>query len=237
MTPFQRKIHSLYANDDETHPDIKDYKKVSGQLGSNPAGVYEHKGEKYYIKHSHSNEHAHNEVLASKLYKLAGSPVVDQNLIHTGKGKLGTISKMEHLTPMNEDSAKDKKDIHKHLGTHAWLSNWDTVGLEYDNQARDKHGKMKTIDVGGSLLYRAQGGPKGKFFGDHPSEMKTLKNRDMNPQASHVFKSIKPEDEKESIDRVKNISDKDIHSTIDKYAHPDHKEFLKHTLVARKNNL
>jgi len=237
MTPFQRKMHYLFASETETHPDIKDYKKVSGQLGTNPAGVYSHKGEKYYIKHSHSNEHAHNEVLASKLYKLAGSPVVDQNLIHLGKGKLGTISKMEDLKPMNVKSSQDKKDIQKHLGTHAWLSNWDTVGLEHDNQARDKHGEMKTIDVGGSLLYRAQGGPKGKAFGDHPSEMKTLKDSSMNPQASQVFKSISPADEKASVDRVRNISDKDIHSTIDKYAHPEHKEFLKHTLVARKNNL
>lgn len=217
--------------------DIGAYKRVSGRLGSNPAGVYEKNGEQFYIKHSHSNDHAHNEVLASKLYKLAGSPVIDQNLIHTGAGKLGTISKMEKLTTFNPHNKSHLSAIQDHIATHAWTSNWDTVGLENDNQAHDTNGNMKTVDVGGALRYRAQGGPKGEAFGDHPTEMKTFKDSRINPEAAHVFGNISPETERNSIQRIKAIPDESIRDTVKQYSTPEHADTLTKTLIARKNNL
>jgi len=56
------------------------------------------------------------------------------------------------------------------------LANWDVVGLEYDNIgcADKKCSKAFRVDVGGALLYRALGQPKGKLFNSIPTEHKTL---------------------------------------------------------------
>ena len=222
-----------------TIPDIKDYKKIRPSLGSNSGGVYQHKktGEKIYVKHSQSNEHAHNEVLASKLYKLAGTPVVDQNFISLGKGKLGTHSKWENLKPMKPNDKKDRSDVQKHIGTHAWLANWDSVGKEFDNQARDENGNMKTIDVGGALNYRAQGELKGKAFGDKPTERKTLKDENINENAAHVFFDTPKSVEKESVERVKAVPESKIVHTVAKWAHPNAVKESTQKLLARQRNL
>ena len=72
------------AEASKLHPnavDVSKWKKVGPQLGSNPGGTYEDEnGKKWYVKESKSDDHAKNEVLAGKLYELAGSPVVDYKL-------------------------------------------------------------------------------------------------------------------------------------------------------------
>jgi hypothetical protein len=217
-------------------PQLTDFTRVSGQMGSNPAGVYRHNdtGEDHYIKHQKSNDHALNEVMASKLYQAAGSPVINSDLIHLGDGKLGSFSKMEKIDLMDRHNPDDVRDVQRHFGTHVWLGNWDTVGLSYDNQGRGRDGAMKTIDVGGSLKYRAQGGPKGAAWGDKPSEDKTLKDRSINPEASSIFGRMDPAVEKESYDRVAQVPDNVIRDIVHAHGGDDG---MVQTLVKRKNHV
>lgn len=215
-------------------PQLSDYEKIGPQMGSNHAGVYQHRetGDQVYIKHQRTNDHAVNEVMSSKLYQAAGSPVLDSNLMHLGDGKLGTFTKMEKIRNMDPYSDQDARDIQQHFGTHVWLGNWDAVGLVNDNQARGPDGTMKTLDVGGAMKYRAQGGPKGAAWSNVPSEHHTLKDADMNETAANIFGKMDPEVERESYQRVAQVPDETIKQIVS--AHDQDPE-LADKLIHRKN--
>ena len=68
------------------------WKKVGGKLGTEKGGTYTGPdGEKYYVKQPDNAARAHNEVLAFKLYELAGGNVVKSNLIEIdGKPAVAT---------------------------------------------------------------------------------------------------------------------------------------------------
>lgn len=51
--------------------------RVGGQLGSNFAGIFEDdNGQRYYVKELESPILARNELVAAKLYQLAGAPTL-----------------------------------------------------------------------------------------------------------------------------------------------------------------
>lgn len=51
--------------------------RVGGQMGSNPAGIFEDdSGRRYYVKSLESAALARNEWLAAQLYRLAGAPTL-----------------------------------------------------------------------------------------------------------------------------------------------------------------
>ena len=50
--------------------------------------------------------------------------------------------------------------------------------------------KLTMVDAGGSLLFRAQGAPKGKDFGVIPHEWDTLRVEAKAPYAAKVFASM-----------------------------------------------
>jgi len=152
-------------------PDYSDFTNVGPQLGSNPGEQVANKaGEKFYLKFV-DEDHAHNEVLANKLYGLArieDRPVVD---FVRKDGKRTVLSKW------TDDLEKAKtllttskvEGVADGFAADAWLSNWDAVGLSYDNMMiKEVAGKKKAfrVDQGGSLKFRAQGQPKGAAFGD-----------------------------------------------------------------------
>ena len=59
-------------------------------------------------------------------------------------------------------------DVRAGFLADAWLANWDVVGLAADNIVTGPGKKAYRIDVGGSLIFRAQG--KGKPFPPEVSE-------------------------------------------------------------------
>jgi hypothetical protein len=89
----------------------------------------------------------------------------------------------------------------------AWLANWDAVGMGFDNLLTAGGGQAVRIDVGGSLLFRAQGEPKGADFGDSVQETKTLLNAKKNPNTAAVFGSMSKEDMEASVAKVLAVSD------------------------------
>ena len=164
-----------FLKEEEQEPvDVSGWKRVGDQLGSNPGGRFQNKaGNHYYVKFSKSDNHARNEFLAHHLYKQAGAPVMDHYLVKHPKG-LGTATQWQDVQPFDENNEGHIKDIKKHFATHCLAANWDAIGLVNDNQVVTKKG-MATVDVGGSLLYRAQGGPKGEAFGHKCDEWDTLR--------------------------------------------------------------
>jgi hypothetical protein len=217
---------------------VASMKKVGGQLGSNPGGRYEdNTGAQFYVKHSKSESHAKNEILASRLYSAAGSPVLHVHPADLGGGKLGTATRWQTVAPIDRKKPDDRRAAQQHFATHAWLSNWDAVGLDYDNQGRIG-GEMHTLDVGGSLLYRAQGGPKGEAFGNKVGEWDTLRHPS-NHQAHTVFGEMTPEQLRGSASRVAKVSDATIRALVNEHGPgtPEQKTELAEKLIARKQDI
>ena len=219
--------------------DVTDYVRTGPQLGSNPGGTYEDPktGDKWYIKHSTSDNHAHNEILATKLYELCGIPTPEMHLATTEHG-LGTASKMiDKLESEFDYDIEDLIDIPFVLEgfiPDCWLANWDSIG-SYNTRVH-QNGTGIRIDTGGALLYRAQGAPKGERFGDTVGELETLRDPGMNV-AGRVFGDMTADQIKESAKRVINLSNAQIIQTVDLYG-PDDKKInqrLKQTLINRRD--
>jgi hypothetical protein len=91
------------------------------------------------------------------------------------------------------------------------------VGLSYDNLLV-KNGIAHRIDAGGSLLFRAQGGLKGSAFGNTVSELKTLRDFNMNSNSARVFENLSRDEIIEGLKKINKISDDDLLSTIKLYS-------------------
>lgn len=208
---------------------ISKLKKSGGKLGSNEGGVYtDDAGGKFYVKKPSSKAHVANEMAASRLYQLAG--VNTLNYRDAGPDHVATEWQQLDKNNINKFSAEEKKAAAADFAVHAWLSNWDAAGLGGDNQGI-MGGKPTTLDVGGSLRYRAQGGPKGAAFGHKVTELDTLRDKGMNPDAAGLFGSMTDAEIKTSIERVTSIPDDKIRAAVG-----DDKE-LADTLIARKQNM
>ncbi len=218
--------------------DFKSMKRVGKQLGSNPGGRFTTpEGKSYYVKQSKSNDHAKNEVTASRLYELAGSPVLRSEPVEVAPGKLGTATAWEDVKNINRHAEEEVKEAWKDFATHAWLANWDSVGLDYDNQGRIG-GKMHTLDTGGSLLYRAQGAPKGAAFGPEAKEFESLRDPS-NRQAHRIFGGMSPSDLRTSAERVASVPDADIRRVVEESGpgSAEDRKALAELLIARKHDV
>ena len=205
-------------------------KKTGGKLGSNEGGSYEdHKGAKYYIKKAPTKAHADNERAAARLYQLAGAATLPYLDVEGGQHIATEWRKLEKKN-ISEFTPAERKEAAKDFAIHAWLSNWDAAGTGGDNQGV-LEGKTTTLDVGGSLRFRAQGGPKGGAFGDKVTEFDTLRDKGMNPDAARLFAPMTEAELSASVERVTKIPDAKIREAVG-----DDKE-LADRLIARKKNL
>jgi 8-oxo-dGTP pyrophosphatase MutT (NUDIX family)/biotin operon repressor len=208
--------------------------KIGGQLGSNEGGTYQAKdGTKYYVKVPKTTAHAKNELLAAALYSYAGGHGPDYAPVDAGNGKLGVGSK---LVPLQAKQLKDlspeaRKLAKEDFALHAWLANWDAVGLTGDNVGQ-ANGKPVFLDLGGALLYRAQGGPKGAAFNDQATEWDTLRDPQKNAQSASLFKDMTPEELKASAKKLENITPDEIKKLVE--ANDPGNDKLAQTLEARR---
>lgn len=187
--------------------------RVGGQMGSNPAGIYQDdSGRRYYVKSLESAALARNEWLAAQLYRLAGAPTLRYvrtrapDRIATG---FVTLDK-KHVAHLSES---ERRQAQHWLGVHAWLANWDAAGFDGDNQGV-LDGVVLTLDVGGALDFRAQGDPKGKAFGTQVDELDTLRGDPRNPHAVRLFGDIDPAGIRQAIEVVLRIPDEEIRRVI-----------------------
>ncbi|WP_316675031.1 hypothetical protein [uncultured Tolumonas sp.] len=186
---------------------------VGGQLGSNFAGIFEDDNEqRYYVKELESPMLAKNEWIAAKLYQLAGAPTltyiptVEQNQVATLWEKLDK----QNLAQFSEN---ERRQAQQWFAVHAWTANWDALGLHGDNQGVLNE-KVLTIDIGGALLFRACGDPKGKAFSDDVNEIDTLRTQQDNRHAYELFGSMSELQLIDALARVSRIADEAIRNTI-----------------------
>lgn len=209
--------------------------------GANAGGVYrDHDGSEWLIKHGASDDHARNEVLAGRLYELAGVATPDIRLFTGADGKQSVASKwMANIKNAPEDAIANAHKAYAGFATDAWLGNWDVAGSGQDNLFVSDHGDVLRGDIGGALRYRATGGAKGDKFGAEVGETKSLRDQKMNPGGHNIFKGMTKDDIHASVANVLKIKDDDIKSAVERYGPEDagEREKLAKTLIARKKNL
>lgn len=218
--------------------DISQWKQVGGQEGSNEGGYFEDSdGQKWYCKFPADDKLAQSEVLAAKLYAACGIDVPELNLVKRN-GKTGIASKFIPGLTKAKDKLSTLSGVIEGFAVDAWLCNWDVVGLGYDNLLK-KGEKAVRIDVGGALEYRAQGKKKGAAFGDKVTELDSLRDVFVNPQAASVFASMTADQIKDSVRNVLKLSDQSIRNLCYAYGPgaEAEKEALAEKLVKRKHDL
>ena len=218
-----------------------DFVQVGAQKGSNPGGLYRHKGtgEQWYIKTPASEDFARNEVLANQLYRALGMDVPDVRAISVN-GKTGVASKIVDGLKVDRAGLASGRIAGAYDGyaADAWLGNWDVAGMNFDNLLV-KEGKAWRIDAGGALRYRAQGGLKGKEWGPVVQELETLRNAQTNPQTAAVFGKITRAQLEASAQRLTALPDDEIRRIVKAFGPVDVKEnaALAETLLARRQDI
>jgi SPP1 gp7 family putative phage head morphogenesis protein len=201
--------------------DFADFEQLSGKMGSNTGGLFAHKvtGERWYLKRPPSSDHSRSEVLASKLYALAGHDVPEVRLLQGWGGELGVASRIvdglvdiDNLT-MDQRLAilKKAKGWKEGFATDAWLANRDTTGLSFDNMfVVEATGKVLRLDTGGALHYRAQGDVK--VFNGDAGEIVSMRNKAYT--AGQLFSTMKEWEIADSIAKVTDLKATDIRDVV-----------------------
>ena len=193
--------------------DTATMQRIGGQLGTNPAGIFQaNNGRRYYVKTLESPAHARNEIIAAKLYQLAGAPTLSY-MRTTAPDQIATAWVELDKKCIAHLSESERKQAQRWFAVHAWTANWDAAGYNGDNQGVI-NGKVLTLDVGGALAFRAQGDPKGKAFGTRVNELEVLRTDDGNPHAVRLFADMSPDDIKQAIMVVVRIPDEQILQVI-----------------------
>lgn len=219
-------------------PSMDNWVQIGQQGGSNPGGKFKDpSGQEWYCKWPDDAEAAKSEVLAAKLYALAGLSAQDCMLVSKG-GKTAIATKWVNIQKAPSPAALAAADgALAGFAVDAWLGNWDVVGLAFDNLQIGPDGKAHRVDAGGSLEYRAQG--EKKPFGPKVDELDTLRDAGKNAQAAAVFKGMTKADMTASAAKVLAISDVAIRAMVNQYGPGDEaaKKKMAETLIARKQDL
>lgn len=188
-------------------------RQVGRQLGSNPAGVFEDaQGRCFYVKTLESPAHARNELIAARLYQLAGAPTLNYQSTMQANQLATEWVRLDKKNVAQLDPA-ERTQAQRWLGVHAWTANWDVAGFLGDNQGV-VDGIVLTLDVGGALEFRGMGDPKGKAFGTNVGELDTLRRDADNPFAVKLFGGMSDADVQAAIEVVTRIPDACIRQVI-----------------------
>lgn len=187
--------------------------RVGGQLGTNPAGIFaDDSGRRYYVKTLETPAHARNEMIAARLYALAGAPTLTYVAVKA-PDQIATEWVELDKRCIAHLSEEERRQAQRWFGVHAWTANWDAAGFDGDNQGVVA-GRVVTLDVGGALAFRAQGDPKGKAFGTRVDELDLLRRDEGNPHAVRLLAGMSPDDIAQAIMVVVRIPDEQIRQVI-----------------------
>lgn len=224
--------------------DYPDLKHVGPKPGGSVPGetMADPSGQKWIVKYAANEEIARNEVLAGKLYEALGIEVPELRLVRGPKGEVWLASKWDPNFELDADLLKgfDRvPGLYDGFVADAWLSNWDVVGLGYDNIGV-RMGRAFRIDVGGALRFRAQGGLKSnEMFPDKVVDLDNLRNPDINPNTAQVFKGITEQELRSGALKVINLPDDTIRKLIKTYGpvDPVENDRLVAKMLARKQDI
>ena len=226
------------APEPDAHPSMDAWTKIGEQGGSNPGGKFrDPSGQEWYCKWPSDPDAIASEVLAAKLYALAGLSSQDCMVVTKG-GKPAIATKWVNIKKAGTAAALAKTPgALDGFAVDAWLGNWDVVGQTLDNLQVGPDGKAHRVDAGGSLEYRAQGDKKP--FGASVDEIDTLRDASKNEKAAAVFGKMTAADITASVAKVLAIDDASIRAMVAEHGPGDEaaRKALADTLIARKADL
>jgi predicted DNA-binding WGR domain protein len=232
------KVEAATATGPAAPPAMDGWTKTGGQGGSNPGGKFKDPtGQEWYVKWPNDPDAIASEVLAAKLYALAGLASQDCMVV-TKDGKPAIATKWVNIKKAaSPGMLADVVGVRSGFAVDAWLGNWDVVGMGLDNLQIGPDGKAHRVDAGGSLEYRAQGAKKP--FGPKVDEIDTLRDAKLNPHAAAVFGQMKEADLVASVAKVLSIDDSAIRALVFDHGPGTEaqKKALADTLIARKADL
>lgn len=234
-TPAQLSLVRRTAVMDDLTPviDTAILRHVGGPLGSNPGGVFEDaQGRRFYVKSLESAACARNEIMAAHLYQLAGAPTL-RYVPTTQAEQVATEFVRLDKKNVAQLTSAERRQAHRWFGVHAWLANWDVAGFQGDNQGI-VNGTVLTLDVGGTLAFRAMGDPKGKAFGTHVGELDTLRRDPDNPFAVRLFGDMSEADLQAAIRVVTQIPAARVRQVVAEHGGSD---ALADKLIARQADM
>lgn len=189
--------------------------KVSGtQYGSNEGGVHvdSDTGKRFYIKTYRNPEQAKAEALTGKLYQAMGIKTLNPELHEGNKIKTEWNDHLQSMRPNEFKNLKGSQadDLAKMFHGAILTKNWDIVGLSHDNIMKHSDGSLYSVDQGGSMHFRAQGGPKE--YGPDIGERESLVNN--NGASGDVFSHLHqnhPDAIKRSLSSLRNLDMDHVH--------------------------
>jgi hypothetical protein len=213
--------------------DTSAMQKIGGQMGTNPGGLYQDAtGRRFYVKTLDSPAHVRNEIIAAKLYQLAGAPTLTYVNVKEPNQIATEFVELEKKR-ISQLSDEERGQAQRWLGVHAWTANWDAAGFDGDNQGV-ANGVVMTLDVGGALEFRAQGDPKGKAFGACVGEIDSLRTEADNPHATRLFGDMSAVEINAAIAVVTRIPDAAIRRVV---AENGGSSALAEKMIARKADM
>ncbi|MET0904307.1 MAG: hypothetical protein ABWZ52_13795 [Acidimicrobiales bacterium] len=198
--------------------DFTGLKQVGPQGGSNPGGVFQAAdGSRYYVKYASSEQWAREQAAAAELYRLAGVPTP---AIIVGAGTPGLPAGFHTATEIVDGltdgsaakggASKWRAKMKADFAVDAWLADWD-IG-QSGNAMAQADGTPMRMDIGGSLRFRARGGPKGAAFGATVGEWQTL--RDKKNVSGPLFHDMTDDELIDSAAKVTAMTDADIKAVV-----------------------
>ena len=223
---------------------LSDWTCVGRKPGGSAAGALyvDTNGQKWLVKGYGNEDQAKSEVLASHLLRAAGAPAADLKLVNLGqshRGGLGVASRwMDDAQPFDVRNPAHVKNMQQGFVAHAWLANWDSVGLTHDN-VLIQNGQAVHIDPGGALEFRAMGGRKGEAFGNKVGELASMRDPRMNPTSAAVYGGMSPQDIADSAKPVLKLSRSTIRQLVERHGpgDPKQREALATKLVKRQSDI
>ena len=197
-----------------------DLEQVSGKKGSNEGGLFKDKKLEtlHYIKWPNSPVRAKVEVLTALLYGYAQVPVPLVRTIEFKDQDAVMSDWIDETATMTEAQMKGHKDVREGFAVDAWLANWDVVGLAGDNIVAGPGERAYRVDLGGAILFRAQGKPKE--FSQDVGELESLRDPGVNPKAATVFAGMTLGELRAAAAKVAAVTDMQIDDAVDSVGLP-----------------
>ncbi|MFJ2478074.1 hypothetical protein ACIOWI_34780 [Streptomyces sp. NPDC087659] len=214
---------------------IGDWALVRPEIGSKPGGIYlDGKGNYHYVKKAPSADYARNEVLAARLYALAGVAVPTKQLVVLN-GQPATASRfIEDAEPDAQDrfdSPQYRTAVQAGFATDAWLAAAEPIGYNYKNLVNTPDGMPIRIATSAALLNKGDFNPDV----DQWDDFRSLPPRD---GCFYFFKDMTDEQMRESAKGPVNITAQQIDTVVDSVGFTDDlSTHLKHTLKQRQASI
>lgn len=194
---------------------------LTNKLGTVPGGKYKGPdGKTYYVKFHEYEQIGQNELLAGKLYAIAGGTIGDHHAVEIN-GKKAIAREWIDADKADWSKASHREAASKDFAVHAWLANWDAVGAGSENPMDNirilPNGQALSVDVGGALLHKGGGQGKLDEFTDKADEWDTMRDSSINPSAAKVFGSMTPQQLVDSAKKLQHVSDEQIKTLCDKF--------------------